>query len=476
MKVEIIDSSIELRKVAQAKLLSPGTCVFIDIQYDYMFLSHIDGQNINSIAVRLMDKTNQISISEVGKLISTVTLILKSNPVLITNDIKNTIKNYDKLCKVCCNSEIWDPFNNGFILDSKIFSGVFGAGIEDAYQNFCDFETYVKSCAEVLKKIVAYSRNVTDFYKNSILDKSSYCINLRAIPAVLDMEGMNIRIVNNGAVIKDLEPYFSLNGTYTGRTTSNTHAISKDHRKLIEVEKDNSLYCFDYESGEVRVMASLAGDEKLIKLFESDKDIYEELIKALDAEDKIERKSAKNAFLSIMNGITISGLEKNLKVNKELAKAIIQGAKKLAPKSFQFLDKIREEAVDPQKANDLVFVNQLTQRQFQINKKEFKNDWEKKTVAVSFYLQGTLSDVKLVALTNIKKILDEFNKENAGVRKAFLRFEIHDAVFVEVPTSNFDELLLNKLLNDIKSAMEIIPGGYMGENKCKLKVNITKVK
>jgi hypothetical protein len=429
-----------------------------------------------------MDKTNPnpISISEVGKLISTITLILKSNPVLVTCDFKNTLKNYYKLCKICCNSEVWDPLSDNhdksFILDSKIFAGVFGSQSEEIYQNFCDFETYVKSCAENLKKIIVSSRSITDYYKSSILDNSSYCINLRAIDAVLDMEGKNIRIVDNGAVIREVEPYFSLNGTYTGRTASNTHAISKEHRKLIELDKDNSLYCFDYESGEVRVMASLAGDEKLIELFDKDKDVYEEYISLFDSEEKIERKTAKNAFLSVMNGITATGLEKNLKLSKDAAKQAIHNAKKLAPKSFQFLDHIREEAVDQTKADGLVFVNQISQRQFQISKKEFKNDWEKKTAAVSFYLQGTLSDIKLIALAKIKNLLDSFNRENAGVRRAFLRFEIHDAIFVELPTSNFDELLLNKLLNDIKVAMEVVPSESMGDNKCKLKVNVSKIR
>ena len=477
MKVEIIDSSIELRKAIQEeKFLSTGACVFVDIQYDYMFLSYIIGRDIKAVATRLMDKTNQVSISEVGKLISSVTLILKSNPVLVTHDIKSTLKNYYKLCKVCCTSEVWDPIDNkSFILDSKIFAGVFGSLQDEPIPSFCDFETYVKSRAEILKKIILSSRNITDYYKNTIFDKSSYYINLNAISPIIEMENKNIRIVDNGAVIKEVEPYFILNGTYTGRTTSNTHAISKEHRKLIELDNGNSLFCFDYESGEVRVMASLAGDEKLIELFEQDKDVYEEFIGLFNTEEKIERKTAKNTFLSIMNGITASGLEKNLKLSKEISKQAIHNAKKLAPKSFQFLDKIREEAVDTAKANDLVFVNQISQRQFQISKREFKNDWEKKTAAVSFYLQGTLSDLKLIALSKIKKILDLFNESNKGTSKAYLRFEIHDAIFVEIPT-NIEELLLNKLLNDIKVAMEVIPGESMGDNKCKLKVNITKIK
>ena len=482
MKVELVDDSKELRKAASEKFFEAGACIFLDIQYEYMFLSYFEGKEVKSIATKLMDKSSNISISEIGKLISTITLIFKSNPVLISYDIKNTIKNYLKLCKACCHDSIehLNPlhtfFNNNFVLDTKIFKGVYDSPIHEYEQisNYCDFETYVKSRAEILKKIIMSSSNIS-LYRTTFNEKSSYYINLNAINAILSMEDKTIEFLDtNNEVIKTIEPYFNLNGTYTGRTTSNTHAIPKDKRGTIKLDKDNKLYCFDYEAGEVRVLAILSGDKKLIKIFEDDKDIYEEYM-TLFGEDAIDRKTAKLTFLSIMNGVTIKGLEKTFKMSNEVAKEAIKNAKKLAPKAFQFLDYIREEAVNEKAGNGQVFINEIFKRQFNASNRQFKNDWERKTAIVSFYLQSTLSDIKLIAISKIKKILDTFNENYRGQKHAYLRFEIHDAVYIEIPTDNLGEVILNKLMKEITQAMEIAPVELMGEEKCKLKINITKV-
>ena len=318
------------------------------------------------------------------------------------------------------------------------------------------------------------SSNIS-LYRTTFNAKSSYYINLNAINAILAMESKPLKFLNDkGEVIKQIDPYFNLNGTYTGRTTSNTHAIPKDKRKMIQLDKGNKLYCFDYEAGEVRVLAILSGDKKLLKMFEEDKDVYEEYMKLFDG-DAIDRKTAKLTFLSIMNGVTTKGLSKAFKMTSEVAKEAIKNAKKLAPKAFEFLDYIRDEAVSEKSENGQVFINEIFKRQFNASNREFKNDWERKTAVVSFYLQGTLSDIKLVAISKIQKILDTFNENYRGQKHAYLRFEVHDAVYIEVPTDNLDEVILNKLMKDITEAMEIAPTELMGEDKCRLKINVTKV-
>ena len=80
-------------------------------------------------------------------------------------------------------------------------------------------------------------------------------------------------------------------------------AISTCIRGLFIAEKDKMFYVVDYASIEARVLAWLAGEKKLIKLFEEGADVYVEMAKEifrnphLTSEDKSERFLGKTTVL-----------------------------------------------------------------------------------------------------------------------------------------------------------------------------------
>src|SRR5699024_3333696 len=98
---------------------------------------------------------------------------------------------------------------------------------------------------------------------------------------------------------------------------------------IIPSEEDWRMFAGDYSQIELRVLAHISNDEKLIAAFQEDKDIHTQT--AMDvfhvSEDEVDgnmRRQAKAVNFGIVYGISDYGLSENLQIPRKEAKEFIE--------------------------------------------------------------------------------------------------------------------------------------------------------
>lgn len=126
------------------------------------------------------------------------------------------------------------------------------------------------------------------------------------------------------AFIKDdgrIRADWRLIGASSGRMSCNNpplQAMPGNSREFFIAEKGHKLVCADYSQVELRVLASISGDENLINYFKNGVDLHTgtaSLVfkKAIEEVTKEERQVAKSLNFGIVYGITAYGIQKNLR-------------------------------------------------------------------------------------------------------------------------------------------------------------------
>ena len=124
-------------------------------------------------------------------------------------------------------------------------------------------------------------------------------------------------------------PYFHLCGTVTGRTSCdkpNLQQIPRDKeiKNFFYAPEGYRLVQFDFAQAEVRVIASLANDENLIKAITAGADMHKEVAafmfnKAVEDITSEERQAAKTLNFGVIYGMSAKALSGNLNIPEEEA-------------------------------------------------------------------------------------------------------------------------------------------------------------
>ena len=136
MRVEIADNFKDFHKIIYN---FTSSILYVDVRHDFMFISNNDVES-NMMAIRLHDRTNNMSLADIDRVIKSVTLLIK-NRTLIGFDLKETFKAL----------KIKDPIEK--IEDIKIRLNLQNRinliRRFEMLDNYCDFETYVQSRAKM---------------------------------------------------------------------------------------------------------------------------------------------------------------------------------------------------------------------------------------------------------------------------------------------------------------------------------------
>jgi DNA polymerase-1 len=120
-------------------------------------------------------------------------------------------------------------------------------------------------------------------------------------------------LIRIGPQVDRVYPTFECFGTVTGRisvTNPPLQTLKRRHRSMIVPEPGKILLYFDYCQFEPGVLASLAGDQTFLSLYNTD-DVYTNLALTL-FQDARRRSEAKRVFLGYMYGMSTAGLSKTL--------------------------------------------------------------------------------------------------------------------------------------------------------------------
>lgn len=232
--------------------------------------------------------------------------------------------------------------------------------------------------------------------------------------------------------------------------------LGKLIRKVFLPEEGHLFVDSDYSQIELRVLAHLSDDEKLIEAFKNGQDIHRSTASLVfdtpfDEVTDIQRRNAKAVNFGIVYGISAFGLANDLNIGRKEAQAYIDSYFEKYPKIKAFLDKTVSEA------KEKGYIKTMFGRIRPIPELSSSNFMQRQfgeRVAMNSPIQGTAADIIKIAMIRVH---DRLLKENL---KSKLILQVHDELLIE--TAEDEKKYVIELLEeemhkaaDLKVSMEV---------------------
>lgn len=236
-----------------------------------------------------------------------------------------------------------------------------------------------------------------------------------------------------------IHPTYDQTGAATGRISCKNpnlqnipirSEIGRRIREAFEAEPGNLLISADYSQIELRILAHLADDEKLIQAFQEGRDIHAETSQAVFGSPD-HRREAKVINYGIAYGMSPYGLSDRLGVPVEEAAAIIDQYFAQFPGVRRWIERTLQEARETGIVRTLLG---RIRRVSQLNHPSRQVREMMKRIAINSPIQGTAADMIKLAMIRIHRRLEEENLP------AFLVLQIHDELLVEVREDAVDRV------------------------------------
>lgn len=207
-------------------------------------------------------------------------------------------------------------------------------------------------------------------------------------------------------------------------------------RKAFVSEENSTLLSADYSQIELRILASISGDDTMIEAFLGDEDIHRRVaadIHGIPLEEvtKHQRSTAKAVIFGIVYGISGFGLGENLNISPKEAKQFIEKYYEMYPKVKEYMDHIKEEAYERGYVrtlyNRIRYIDELKSPVYMV-----RTGGER--IALNTPIQGTGADIMKIAMVNLYK---ELNRRNL---KSKIILQVHDEVILNVYNDEFEEV------------------------------------
>lgn len=249
-------------------------------------------------------------------------------------------------------------------------------------------------------------------------------------------------------------------GATSGRMSCNNpplQAMPGSSREFFIAEKGHKLVCADYSQVELRVLASISGDENLINYFKNSVDLHTgtaSLVfkKAIEEVTKEERQVAKSLNFGIVYGITAYGIQKNLR--RSGLEVTLEEAEDYRLEFLRVYPKVRELQDSLLRAD---YIRSLGGRRWQGSNLSM-------TQRLNLPIQGSAAEGLKEALALLVERLKDSWKLVAVV---------HDEILLEVPEYESEEaknILESCMIEGMKTIVEDIPiiiDSSISNNWCK---------
>ncbi len=238
---------------------------------------------------------------------------------------------------------------------------------------------------------------------------------------------------------------FNQNVTATGRLSSTDPnlqnipirmELGREIRKVFIPEEGYTFLDADYSQIELRVLAHMSGDERLIEAYKQDADIHRITASQVfhtpfEEVTPLQRRNAKAVNFGIVYGISGFGLSRDLDITQKQAKQYIEDYFATYPKVHEFIEKLVE---DGKKQG---YVSSMFGRRRPIPELASKNFMQRQfgeRVAMNSPIQGTAADIIKIAMINVWKRL---RKEGL---KSRLILQIHDELLIETAEDETEQV------------------------------------
>ena len=248
--------------------------------------------------------------------------------------------------------------------------------------------------------------------------------------------------------------------TQTGRLSSTDPNLQnipirlEEGRKIrqafIPSEKGWVMFAADYSQIELRVLAHIAGDEKLVEAFRNDMDIHTKTAMDVFGVEKDEvtsnmRRHAKAVNFGIVYGISDYGLSQSLDITRKEAGEFIKKYLESFPGVKEYMDDIVQDAKQKGYVTTLMnrrrYLPEITSRNF--NLRSFAE-----RTAMNTPIQGSAADIIKKAMIDMAARLKE---EKLQTR---MLLQVHDELIFEAPEDEIETL--KKIVPEVmENAMEL---------------------
>lgn len=225
--------------------------------------------------------------------------------------------------------------------------------------------------------------------------------------------------------------------------------LGREMRKFFAAEKEDFvLIDADYSQIELRLLASISGDENMISAFKEGMDIHTSTAMKVFGVPKEEvtlelRKRAKAINFGIVYGMGAFSLSGDLHISLAAAKEYIEGYMKTYPLVDKYLSDIVKEAKRDGYVTTLLGRRRYI-RELSSNKKSEVAFGER--VAMNSPIQGSAADIIKLVMVNVSKKIKEHGYN------ARLIMQVHDELIIESHKNCADkvsELLKTEMENVI---------------------------
>ncbi|WP_173471853.1 DNA polymerase I [Eubacterium ruminantium] len=299
------------------------------------------------------------------------------------------------------------------------------------------------------------------------------------IPAILEyrqlskllstyVEGLLSYVAEDGRI----HSHFNQTVTATGRLSSTEpnlqnipmrSGIGRELRKSFVPKEGYIFVDADYSQIELKCMAHLSKDEKLIDAFVKGNDIHTMTaseVFGIPAEmiDSDMRRKAKAVNFGIIYGISSFGLGQDLDISRKEAQEYIDKYFQSYPKVKEYLD----QEVSSAKENG--FVKTMFGRKRPIPELKSSNFMQRsfgERVAMNSPIQGTAADIIKLAMIGVSKELKQRNL------KSRLILQIHDELLIETHPDEIEavkEILRDKMENATKMSVVLSADVHEGNS------------
>ena len=247
---------------------------------------------------------------------------------------------------------------------------------------------------------------------------------------------------------------YSMVGASTGRLSSSNPnlqnipirtAEGRLIRTAFEPKSGFKLVSMDYSQIELRLIAHIADETKMLEAFNNNLDIHTDTASKvfginIDEVNSDHRRKAKTINFGIIYGISPYGLAKQLKCSSNEAKDFINAYFSRFPKIRDYMEDIKHQL------DYNGYVETLFRRRIYINGNDSKNQRLKafaERQAINAPIQGTAADIIKIAMIQVHKNISQY-KEHIS-----MLMQVHDELVFEI-----NENEIEKFTNIILPIME----------------------
>jgi DNA polymerase-1 len=234
-------------------------------------------------------------------------------------------------------------------------------------------------------------------------------------------------------------------------------------RKAFVPKENNVFIAADYSQIELRIMAHLSQDPRLLEAFDSGEDIHSITAASvfglpLPLVTSEMRRKAKEINFGIIYGMGAFKLSGQIGVSLKIAKKYLEEYYETYSGVKRYMDEV------PERASRVGFVTTLLGRKRYLHDLTNPNKTAQQAarrIAINTTIQGSAADLMKLAMLNVHNRL---SKENLGAK---LILQVHDELVVESESQDIEtatEILKFEMENAYKLSVPLVVDVSVGRN------------